>query len=371
MKYRRKRSWLYSSWTMSNSGNRGLYIHVPFCVRKCPYCDFYSLPGETALYSGYAQAVKRNLSYYSERFDTVDFGGGTPNLIAPYMAEILSAADIAPGAEITAECNPASATAETLAQMRNAGINRLSVGVQSLHDAELQKLGRLHNAAEAEALILGAEKAGFSSISADVMLGVPGQTAESLSDTLQRLGELPIQHISAYMLTIEPATPFGKNPPSGMADDEKMADLYALCQKLCEELGFHQYEISNFAREGFQCRHNLKYWRDEEYLGIGPAAHSFYEEKRFAVPKDLPGFINAPRQTTEITDDSPGDYDERVMMGLRLAEGIPEELYMPLLPGLKLLPPEYWALENGRLRLTSAGFPVYNYIVSLLLAHTE
>ena len=351
--------------------NRGLYIHVPFCVRKCPYCDFYSLPGKTALYSSYAQAVVRNLARYDEPFDTVYFGGGTPNLIAPYMAEILSAVNIAPGAEITSECNPASATQETLAQMRKARINRLSIGVQSLQDGELKKLGRLHTAAEAETLILAAAEAGFGSISADVMLGVPGQTAESLTGTLERLGKLPVQHISAYMLTLEPATPFGKEPPSGMADDEEMADLYALCQRLCGELGFHQYEISNFAREGFQCRHNLKYWRDEEYLGIGAAAHSFYEGKRFAVPKDLRRFIAEPRQTEEITDDSPGDYDERVMMGLRLAEGIPEELYKPLLPGLKLLPPEYWSLENGRLRLTAAGFPVYNYIVSLLLAHRE
>lgn len=349
----------------------GLYIHVPFCVRKCPYCDFYSLPGEGELYSGYAGAVKRNLSYYDEQFDTVYFGGGTPNLIAPYMAEILSAVNIAPGAEITSECNPASATAETLAEMRRAGINRLSVGVQSLQDGELKKLGRLHSAAEAESLILDAEKAGFDSVSADVMLGVPGQTADSLTDTLERLAGLPVQHISAYMLTLEPATPFGKNPPSDMADDEQMADLYALCQEICGRLGFRQYEISNFAREGYECRHNLKYWRDEEYLGIGPAAHSFYGVKRFAVPKDLRRFISEPRQTVEITDDAPGDYDERVMMGLRLAEGITEELYKPLLPGLRLLPEEYYRLGNGRLRLTAAGFPVYNYIVSLLLAHAE
>lgn len=368
MKCRRRLSWLSSSLMMNN---RGLYIHVPFCVRKCPYCDFYSMPGAEELYSGYAAAVGRNLAYYDEPFDTVYFGGGTPNLIAPYIAGILSAVNIAPGAEITSECNPASADADTLTAMRKAGINRLSVGVQSLRDNELQKLGRLHDSAAAEALILAADKAGFGNISADVMLGIPGQDAASLTDTLERLSRLPVKHISAYMLTLEPATPFGKDPPSDMADDEKMADLYALCQRLCEQLGFHQYEISNFARDGFECRHNLKYWRDEEYLGIGPAAHSFYEGKRFAVPKDLKGFISSPRQAVEITDDCPGDFDERVMMGLRLAEGIPQELYEPLLPGLSLLPERYYSLENGRLRLTAEGFPVYNYIVSLLLAHVK
>ena len=150
-----------------------------------------------------------------------------------------------------------------------------------------------------------------------------------------------------------------------------MADLYALCQELCARQGFAQYEISNFAREGFQCRHNLKYWRDEEYLGIGPAAHSFYEGKRFAVPRDIRAFIAADSQLVEITDDSPGDYDERVMMGLRLSEGIPEELYKPLEGALRLLPADYYTLENGRLALTGRGFPVYNYIVSLLLTHKE
>lgn len=203
------------------------------------------------------------------------------------------------------------------------------------------------------------------------MLGVPGQTADSLTDTLERLAKLPIQHISAYMLTLEPATPFGKSPPADMADDDTMADLYALCQRLCGERGFHQYEISNFSREGFECRHNLKYWRDEEYLGVGPAAHSFYAGKRFAVPRDIGAFIAAQRQPTEITDEQPGDYDERVMMGLRLAEGIPEELYKPFEKALKLIPGEYYRLEGGRLSLTGKGFPVYNYIVSLLLAHKE
>ena len=287
------------------------------------------------------------------------------------MPGILQAVSTIPGAEISAECNPASASPETLRIMRRAGVNRISVGVQSLQDNELKKLGRLHNAKQAEELIVQARQAGFDSISADVMLGVPGQTADSLTDTLERLAKLPIQHISAYMLTLEPATPFGKSPPADMADDDTMADLYALCQRLCGERGFHQYEISNFAREGFECRHNLKYWRDEEYLGIGPAAHSFYAGKRFAVLRDIGAFIAAQRQPTEITDEQPGDYDERVMMGLRLAEGIPEELYKPFEKALKLIPGEYYRLEGGRLSLTGKGFPVYNYIVSLLLAHKE
>ncbi len=350
---------------------RGLYIHVPFCLRKCPYCDFYSVPGEEALRADYAAAVVRNLRNYHERFDTVYFGGGTPNLIAPHMAEILGAVAIAPGAEVSSECNPASTTPETLELLRNAGVNRISVGVQSLQDNELRKLGRLHDAAQAEGLIRSAHEAGFDNISADVMLGIPGQTAASLTDTIERLAELPVQHISAYMLTLEPATPFGKSPPKDMADDDLMADLYALCQRLCGEHGFAQYEISNFARGGFQCRHNLKYWRDEEYLGVGAAAHSFYGGKRFAVPRDIRAFISAETQPVEVTDDSPGDYDEQVMMRMRLAEGIPEELYKPLEKALRLLPGEYYTLKNGRLALTAEGFPVYNYIVSLLLAHRE
>ena len=351
--------------------NRGLYIHVPFCVRKCPYCDFYSVPGEESLRADYAAAVVRNLRNYPEEFDTVYFGGGTPNLLAPYFREILSAVVTESGAEISAECNPASTTPHTLELLGNAGVNRISVGVQSLQDNELKRLGRLHDSAQAEELILSAKAAGFDNISADVMIGVPGQTAQSLTDTIERLSELPVQHISAYMLTLEPATPFGKSPPPDMADDELMADLYALCRKLCESKGFAQYEISNFAREGYRCRHNLKYWRDEEYLGVGAAAHSFYNGKRFAVRPDIHAFIAADRQPFEITDDCPGDYDERVMMGLRLSEGIPEELYRPLEKALRLVPGEYYRMENGRLSLTGEGFAVYNYIVSLLLAHKE
>lgn len=154
---------------------RGLYIHVPFCVRKCPYCDFYSTAGRGDLLENYAAAVVRNLREYPEQFDTVYFGGGTPNLMAEYMPGILQAVSTIPGAEISAECNPASASPETLRIMRRAGVNRISVGVQSLQDNELKKLGRLHNAKQAEELIVQARQAGFDSISADVMLGCPGR----------------------------------------------------------------------------------------------------------------------------------------------------------------------------------------------------
>lgn len=290
-------------------------------------------------------------------------------MLAEYFGEILSAADIAENAEITAECNPAVCGEKALELLKNAGVNRISVGVQSLHDNELSRLGRLHNAAQAEQLILAAGKAGFENISADIMLGIPEQTEQSLTDTINRLSQLPITHISAYMLIIEPNTPFEKNPPPDLADDEKTADLYALCVKLCEKHGFFQYEISNFAKSGFQCRHNLKYWRCEEYLGIGAAAHSFLDGKRFAVPKDLDGFISEKLQKKEITDQNPADFDERVIMGLRLSEGIPYELYGSFEQALKLVPENYYKIENGRLSLTSNGFAVYNYIVSLLLAH--
>lgn len=348
-----------------------MYIHVPFCLRKCPYCDFYSVAGAEGLYREYVNAVVRNLGCYSETFDTVYFGGGTPSLISGYIGEILSAVHIAPDAEITMECNPATMDGICFGMIKDSGVNRLSIGVQSLRDNELKRLGRLHSAAQAEDIILAAHGAGFENISADVMLGIPEQTADSLADTLERLAALPITHISAYMLTLEPATPFGKAPPADMADDEQMAELYALCQRICGKNGFHQYEISNYCRSGSECRHNLKYWHDEEYLGIGPAAHSFYKGKRFAVPHDLEMFLRSHRQLTEDNDDDPGSYDERVMMGLRLSEGIEESLYKPFEGALRLIPEEYYTLKDGRLALTAEGFPLYNYIVSLLLAHIE
>lgn len=346
---------------------KGLYIHIPFCLSKCPYCDFYSVKYSDEAAQTYTAAVVRNLRHYGGEFDSVYFGGGTPVLLADKMAEMLRAANIAPNAEITAECNPCVTDERALYAMKSAGVNRISFGVQSLDDTELKSLGRRHNAQQAREAVILAHKCGFEDISADIMLAVQGQNTSSLSRTIDGLDELPLTHVSAYMLKIEPATPFGQNPPK-LPDEDETADLYALAVKLLAEKGFAQYEISNFAKFGRECRHNLKYWRCEEYFGIGPAAHSFIDGKRFAVPRDIWAFMRDEFQRTEITDDEAGGAQERLMLGLRLSEGIPESLWKPHESRLRFIPKNYYKISNGRLALTGEGFAVSNEIIAVLLS---
>ena len=350
--------------------HRGLYIHIPFCRRKCLYCDFYSVALCDGTAEEYTRAVVRNLLHYGGEFDTVYFGGGTPILLAPYLGEMLKAANIAKNAEITAECNPCEMTPQTLETLRKAGIDRISAGVQSFNDNELTALGRRHDSATARTAFLNARAAGFDNISADLMLGIPQQTGESLARSLETLCSLPITHISAYMLKVEENTPFGRDTPR-LPDEDETADMYLQTVQTLAQHGFGQYEISNFAKGVFECRHNLKYWRREEYLGIGPAAHSFIDGRRFAVARDLDGFISSPWQTELTTDSAPDDYEERVMLGLRLREGISEELWRPLENGLKRIPKSYYSTENGRLSLTAEGFLLSNEIISVLLSHKK
>lgn len=344
---------------------RGLYIHVPFCVRKCPYCDFYSEKFSRTQSERFVGAVIRNLARYPETFGTVYFGGGTPALIYKQIGEIMREIRVSDGAEITVECNPDVVNEEILAELRAADVNRISFGVQSLSENELSALGRLHGAESAKKAILQAVSVGFRNISADVMLGVPNQTEASLTETIDALAELPVTHVSAYLLKIEQNTPFGKNPPVVPNDDEQAA-LYLAAVGRLEMHGFRQYEISNFARDGFQSRHNLIYWNAGEYVGIGPAAHSYYNGKRFAVPKNLEDFIENDAQNEVITDENPDKYEERVMLGLRLSEGI--LLDERIEKRLKLIPKEYFRVVDGRISLTPKGFLVSNEIISTILA---
>ena len=340
----------------------GLYIHVPFCVKKCPYCDFYS--GEITKTAEYTSAVLRNIARFNERYDTVYFGGGTPSLLPSLAGEVLRAAAHTQDAEITFECNPETVTEAALRELKAAGVNRLSFGVQSLDDTELAALGRIHSAKRAEEAIRLAYNLGFENISADLMLGIPSQTEQSLSRTIEQLTALPITHISAYMLKIEPRTAFGKSPPE-IPDEDAQAALYLQAVSRLSESGFSQYEISNFAKAGYESRHNLKYWRCEEYIGIGPAAHSYYGGKRFAVPRDLAAFIEGEAQPEKLTDDHPDQAEERIMLGLRLTEGIP--LTADLTERLSLIPKHLYKTENNRLSLTPEGFLVSNEIISILI----
>lgn len=353
----------------------GLYIHVPFCLRKCPYCDFYSCESRLHDRESYVQAVCRNLRYYGDgsAVDTVYFGGGTPSLLTPdSIQEILRCAELAfslQNPEITMEVNPATVTKETLSGYYKAGVNRLSIGVQDLHPEMLKNLGRLHTAEQAVRTVEHARAAGFWNISCDLMIGTKGQTPERLQDTLERLTALPITHISAYLLKIEEGTPYARqNMQAEIPSEDEMADLYLQMVRTLKGKGFLQYEVSNFAKKGFESRHNCRYWKCQPYLGIGPAAHSCMET-RFYVPRDLDTFIKEEHQLTCSEDENPCTQEERIMLGLRLTEGIPLHWLNSRQQRLaeRFIKGGLMETEGDRIRFTPEGFLVSNAVLAQLL----
>ena len=359
----------------------GLYVHVPFCAVKCPYCDFYSNPYRRERAEAYAARVAENIAAYPAELsvDTVYFGGGTPSILPPpLLGQMLHAArrrfSLAADTEITLEVNPLTATPVALDAWRGLGVNRLSFGMQSAVDAELHRLGRRHTAAQGIAAVDRAAAAGFQNISCDLMLGTPGQTGESLAQSLAVYAQLPIAHVSAYLLSIEPGTPFDTEAMrSQVPDGDAAALLYVQMAECLEQHGFRQYEISNFARPGFESRHNLKYWQCVDYIGIGPAAHSCFNGRRYAVPPDLDAVLQAPRQQEILTDEEPYTPEERVMLGLRLAEGIrqqdfSESCWAGLLHRAEPLQKAgmLW-IEPDRIRLTRQGFLVSNSVICSLV----
>lgn len=308
----------------------GIYIHVPFCMRKCPYCDFYSCVRPEEQTERFVSAVKRNIAAYSGldiKADTVYFGGGTPSLLTPSQVyDILYTVQKTVhlcDPEITLEANPSSLSHDKLSGYRSAGIDRLSIGFQSADDIQLGFLGRLHDTALAERSVLDAADAGFDNISCDLMIGLRGQDSGSLDRTLDRLLALPIAHLSAYMLKIEPGTAFDcAEVRDSLPDDDTVSDLYMqLCSRM-NAAGFEHYEISNWAKNGRRSRHNMKYWQLEPYIGIGPSAHSDFGGQRFYCPSDLDDFLTSDVQKIVQEDTCPDRLSEYLMLGLRIADGI-------------------------------------------------
>lgn len=359
----------------------GLYFHVPFCGKKCRYCGFYSIPYNKNSADGFVDAVLRNLEFYGDRSritDTVYFGGGTPSLLsAEQIGSILGSVcknfDLSVDAEITLEANPNTLTPQRLAELRNAGINRLSIGIQSFNDDELQFLGRAHSAERAKKSVLDAHSAGFDNISCDLMLGIPMQTRDSLSTSVKELSELPVTHVSSYILKVEEGTPFaGSGVEELLPDEDETAELYLDSVRLLEECGFRQYEVSNFARSGFESRHNSRYWKCLDYIGIGPSAHSCNGGIRFAVESDIDRFIASDIQPTCITDDAPLSFEERAMLRLRLKEGLDlNECGQRRSSVEAKLPPlireGYIQMDGERISLTPKGFLVSNSVISCLI----
>ena len=307
----------------------GVYVHIPFCVRKCPYCDFQSWANRQDCMSAYKARLLNEIKARAggESVDSIFFGGGTPSLFPTHgLIEILqmlrSCFDVCDNAEITMEANPGTVTEDSLAALFAAGVNRISFGVQSLNDQELLALGRIHSAKEALDAIHMAKSVGFSNMNADVMLAVPHQTEASLKETLQSLIKSGVQHISAYSLIIEEGTPFFEHTPSLPDEDEERA-LYHTARQFLAANGFSHYEISNFSLPGFSCRHNIKYWTQAPYFGFGCAAHSFLHSERIANISDLDRYISADSTEEERIKISPEMFEnERLMLGFRLTEGV-------------------------------------------------
>jgi len=261
-----------------------LYVHLPWCVRKCPYCDFNSHEGRGALpFDAYVDALIADLEHdlplvWGRTVHSVFFGGGTPSLFPPeFIDRFLQAASarlrFAPGAEITLETNPGTAEHGRFELYQAAGVNRLSFGIQSFDDGCLKRLGRIHDSGEAEAAVKLAQDAGFDNLNLDLMYALPGQTLAMAEHDLQRAFALDPAHISHYQLTLEPNTVFAARPPQGIPDEDGAWDIQEHCQALLADHGYAQYEVSAYAREGRRCQHNLNYWRYGDYLGIGAGAH--------------------------------------------------------------------------------------------------
>ncbi len=313
---------------LTNKG-LGLYLHIPFCEAKCRYCDFYSLSGDPLKKELYKNALLKEIKKWGEKIfrpiSSIYIGGGTPSALpAHFLCKILncvkSSFSVSSDAEITVEVNPKSASLPLFEALINAGVNRLSIGVQSGNDSELKTLGRLHNRKTAEETFLNARKAGFKNISLDLMLALPDSNTQTLKNTLDFFISLSPEHISAYILKIEENTPLFKIKDTlNLPDENEISEQYLLVSRTLQNTGYEHYEISNFAKAGKTSCHNVNYWKCGEYLGIGPAAHSFLEGKRFFYPADIMKFITCPETVFDCFGD---DKEEFIMLNLRLKEGL-------------------------------------------------
>ena len=392
---------------MSSAEPISLYVHIPFCETKCPYCDFNTYAAIEPLMPTYVAALKSEIALWGSLLDgpevhTVFFGGGTPSYlpsedIRHTMKAITTAFNLAPCAEVTLEANPGDFTADKLAAYLDCGINRLSIGIQSFDDDLLQTLGRRHNAADAVHAYGQAADAGFENISIDLMYGLPHQNIQQWQSTLAQALELAPPHISMYCLTLEGGTPMERWVDQGSMptpDADLAADMYLMAQDEMRPGGYRHYEISNWAQPGRRSQHNLTYWRNDPYLGVGPGAHSYLGDCRFSAIKSpreyirrmqsvspdsrgepMQAMISSVPVVDEIEQiDTPLEMAETMMMGLRLDEGIgiagfrerfgepPSHFYADTLDELERL--ELLHTQEDALRLTHRGRMLGNEVFS-------
>ncbi|MBQ4071328.1 MAG: radical SAM family heme chaperone HemW [Clostridia bacterium] len=374
---------------MIRNNSLALYVHIPFCVSKCRYCDFASFGGmDIGARERYVERLIEEIRTYrrEERLllSTVFFGGGTPSLLEPHLfTRIFSAIKetflLSENPELTVEANPGTLTCESLAAFTECGVNRISLGLQSIHENELKSLGRIHSFEESREALELARSFGISNINVDLMYGIPHQTADSFSRTLDEVIALSPTHISAYGLIIEEGTPFYSmrdELPLPSEDDE--ADMYFLAAEKLRGAGYLHYEISNYAKRGFECRHNLVYWRGEEYVGVGLAAHSYFEGCRFSNTENMTEYMMSLDfgKGERVRIDLENEAFEYAMTALRLSEGISLSEYAdrfgssftegkPIID--KYIAEGLMRLVGDRLAFTERGFYVQNAILANIL----
>lgn len=363
-----------------------LYIHIPFCVRKCLYCDFPSFSGMESVFDDYVRMLCREIDetysdYRGMEVKSIFVGGGTPSVLPPALLgrisdKIFSRFDMDSQAEITIETNPGTLDAKKLAEMKSMYFNRLSMGLQAWQDRLLKKLGRIHTADEFETNFLQARDAGFKNINVDLMFALPAQSLDDWQETLEKVMKLKPEHISAYSLIIEEGTPFFDMFDRGeLKEIDEVTDrkMYYLAKEMLSDKGYKQYEISNFAKEGFECYHNKVYWRTEEYQGFGLGAHSYAGGVRFHNTYDMKEYLRGEGLRLDKEFLSLQEKQEEFMfMGLRMNEGVSETEFlrrfgesMDSVYGdeiKELISEELLVKKDGRLSLTDRGVDISNSV---------
>ena len=375
---------------MIHKKSLGIYLHIPFCIKKCGYCDFCSYPDtKENEREAYVEALCRDIEQRGELCrehiaDTVYFGGGTPTILTGVQferifSELRKNFSISDNAEITVECNPKTADKEKFSVLRSLGANRLSMGMQSAHDAELKALGRAHTSKDFVIAFEDARSAGFDNISADVMFGIPNQTEESFKRTLELLTSLEPEHISAYGLILEEGTPFFANREKlVLPSEDSEYNMYTDAVGFLARHGYERYEISNFSKPDRESAHNMKYWMRDEYVGLGASAHSFLGEKRSFAPADISAYVRGQYEEgcEEVSENDA--MCEYVMLAMRTTRGVGENVFYSRFGkdfygifGEKLKPYRdggFVVRKDGRWVFTDSGFYVSNSILSDILS---
>lgn len=317
-----------------------VYIHIPFCLSKCPYCSFSSFACDKKLFQPYVNAVKKDLTGWRKKtgvssVETLFVGGGTPTRLSSLqLGDIIdhsaSLFDFVDDAEVSVEANPGTVDFQSLSVLREHGVNRISFGIQSLNDSELRSLGRIHSSSQASEAVKMAHRAGFSNINIDLMYGIPGQTALSWEHNLEKAMHLDVQHLALYQLSIEAGTSFFDLHRRGelqLPSEEAIAEMDEVTERMTRSHSFRQYEISNFAKPGYECRHNLTYWRNDPYIGVGAGAVSYWQGTRQRRISDSEKYINALQDGRSVIEESElleneAAFRETVIIGLRMVQGV-------------------------------------------------